>query len=844
MAPLPLYPWNRQRCWIDPPQRTPVADEDRDPIPVALLGSPVTPAYSWQTEISLESTPWIGDHRIDGEAVLPAAAFIQIAHAAWKAVENGSVRIEWLEIRHARALEPGCRYTLQTVATRLADGGLELRISSRLSTENPNEWQLHASAVLKRRLLPMQADVALGDLLRRQMTDITGALHYATAAARGIEYGERFQSLRRLRHDNCESMAELKTPARGGPGWIDGCLQSMQPLLDGSWMPVRFERLILPERATEAAFAHSRLLDPASPGRAVASLLILSAAGTVVGQCESIWLAPIRLAERQELYHVEWREEPSDNGPTSNGRWLIVTDDGVSYGAALAQMMAARGQAAVLIRAEDNSLDREACSNWSGVVYLSRASADFDPDVCGRALPVVQRMALQNATGSPRFRIVTQGVHAPSETGELLIGGAPLWGLRRTMATEFSHMRAGAIDIGGPGDVGLLSDELLTGCWEDEVVLRNGRRRAGRLAPFESEHTQSLEPWIRTDAAYLITGGLGGLGLLTAEWLASKGARHLALISRSPATAHAQSRIAALQATGTQVWVIQVDVGAAGELAAAFEKILTCMPALRGIIHAAGRLDDALIENLTAARFRKVLDPKAGGAWNLHQLSLNCQLDWFVCYSSAGALLGAPGQANHAAANAFLDVLAWHRRARGLPALTINWGPWSSHGKAAGEVSEALTRRGLVPLDVEDGFRALDVLARSDATQAARMNLDFATWTKYYPNAAKSAFFADLKRTDSAAPIPRTPRGKCTLQETERMLVQAAAGLLSCDPDSIDRKSPLREYGLDSLRALELRNRMEGALGIRVPATVMWRYPTVAVLAAHIHEMALRSAAV
>jgi myxalamid-type polyketide synthase MxaE and MxaD len=355
---------------------------------------------------------------------------------------------------------------------------------------------------------------------------------------------------------------------------------------------------------------------------------------------------------------------------------------------------------------------------------------------------------------------------------------------------------------------------------------------------FQPKQTES-QSRIRADATYVITGGLGGLGLLTAEWLASKGARYLSLVSRSEATADAQRRIDALQASGVEVGVIAADVASFSELAAAFENIRRRMPEIRGIIHAAGRLDDALIENLTAARLRAVLDPKAGGAWNLDRLSSDCPLDFFVCYSSAGALLGSPGQANHAAANAFLDVLAWHRRARGFPALTVNWGPWAGHGKAAGEVSEALTRRGLAPLDAEVAFGVLDTLLRSDATQAAVMNLDFTKWTQYYPNAACSTLFANAGQPACAAPVA-TPRPARTAPETERLLVETAAGLLGCTPESIDRKSPLREFGLDSLRALELRNRMETALGIRVPATIMWRYPTVATLAAHIHEMSSR----
>lgn len=822
MASLPLYPWDRQRCWIEPP---------------AAASRPKEAACFWETESSLESLPWIAEHRIEGEAVLPAAAYIQMAQTAWAAIGKGPLWIQLLEISQAFLFEPEHRYVLQISGTRREDGGYNLRISSRVQAEGSAEWRLHVSAILMPRNTENPASAPVTDLLRRLRDEIGAAHHYASVAADGIEYGESFQTVRRIRRGERESLAELK-PTADGPGWLDGCLQSIQPLLEGAWAPVRFEGLSLESRPEGVSFAHARILDGAAPGKTAASLLIFSAAGKVVGRCDSVVLAPIS-ARRETFYRVEWQEQPEHTCPSPAGRWLIVQDTGSAYGADLVKELSARDQPATLIGADAGAIDAHA--GWSCMVYLSRGSAGYDPDICGRALPVLHRAALHNGAGTPCFWMITQGVQLPEYTSEPLIGGAPLWGLRRTMATECSQIRVGVIDIGGAEDLGALADELLTRQTKDEVVLRNGRRWTGRLSPFHLSDAPRLQPSIREDATYLITGGLGGLGMLTAEWLVEKGARSLALIGRSQATGEARRRVAALQAKA-EVRVFIADVACERDLARSFDEVRARMPAIRGIVHAAGQLDDALLENLTPERFRRVLDPKAGGAWNLHQLSKDDPLDWFVCYSSAGSLLGAPGQANHASANAFLDVLSGIRRAQGLPALTVNWGPWAVHGKAAGEISDALRRRGLVPLDAAEAFRALETMLQSNTTQAACMHLDFAAWSRHYPSAARSPFFAELAARDRtvAAPIAG-PRPRTAL-ETERMLLQTAAGLLRCPPQSIDRKLPLREFGLDSLRALELRNRMEAVLGIRVPAIIMWRYPTVAALASHIHELASRSA--
>ena len=199
----------------------------------------------------------------------------------------------------------------------------------------------------------------------------------------------------------------------------------------------------------------------------------------------------------------------------------------------------------------------------------------------------------------------------------------------------------------------------------------------------ESKNRSDRSAAPRADATYLITGGHGGLGLAVARWLVEKGARHLVLLSRSGASSAGEEVAADLAAKGATVTTIQADVSNESDLARALSEIRNTMPPLRGVIHAAGVLDDHLLLNLDAESFRRVLAPKVLGAWNLHTLTADLPLDFFVVFSSVASVLGSPGQANYAAANAFLDGLAHDRRSQGLPCLSINWGPWAEVGMAA-----------------------------------------------------------------------------------------------------------------------------------------------------------------
>jgi acyl transferase domain-containing protein/acyl carrier protein len=352
---------------------------------------------------------------------------------------------------------------------------------------------------------------------------------------------------------------------------------------------------------------------------------------------------------------------------------------------------------------------------------------------------------------------------------------------------------------------------------------------------------------VRADATYLITGGLGGLGLAAARWLVGHGARHLLLLGRKAPSADVQPELEALRAGGVRVEVARADVADARRLAEVLALTRGDMPPLRGVLHCAGVLDDGILEQQEPARFRTVMAPKVQGAWNLHMLTQDEPLDLFVLYSSMSALLGLPGQGNYAAANAAMDALAHYRRQRGLPALSVNWGPFSEVGLAAAHSNrgERLAYQGMASFTPRQGDVLLERLLEEGAVQVGAVALDVRQWLEFFPSAAslriweelaaeshgdgqrgRSGFLLDLRRAASSE-RPGMMEG---------YLRERLSQVLRIDPSRVGRHEPFRGLGLDSLMSLELRNRIEATLELKLSVTLLWAHSTLAALATYLLE--------
>jgi acyl transferase domain-containing protein len=332
--------------------------------------------------------------------------------------------------------------------------------------------------------------------------------------------------------------------------------------------------------------------------------------------------------------------------------------------------------------------------------------------------------------------------------------------------------------------------------------------------------------WLREDGTYLITGGLGGLGLKVAGWLAQRGARHLVLVGRSAPSDEARARVQDLERAGVRVVVRRCDISCRGEVAELLGAIGEDLPPLRGVFHLAGVLDDGILREQTRERFDRVMAAKVLGAWNLHALTADVELDHFVLFSSAAALLGSPGQGNYAAANAFLDALAHHRRAERRPALSVNWGSWAGAGMAE-RLREAQGDRwseaGLGWIEPERGLQILEDLLVADAVQVGVLPVNWPKFLERIPQGAEPAWLTDLARSARAAGNQQAGGPPVLLERLQAVtagerlelatafLRQQAAQVLAMDESQLpDARRPLNELGFDSLTGVEFCNRVPG----------------------------------
>lgn len=362
------------------------------------------------------------------------------------------------------------------------------------------------------------------------------------------------------------------------------------------------------------------------------------------------------------------------------------------------------------------------------------------------------------------------------------------------------------------------------------------------------------------NATYLITGGLGGLGLLTAKWLASRGATSIVLTSRSAPSEAALQAIRQIEQAGAQVTVHCADISLESEVRQLLAEIDRRLPPLRGIIHSAGVLDDGILLQQTWERFARVLAPKAAGAWHLHRLTQHYALDFFVLYSSIASLFGSPGQANHTAANMFMDTLAHFRRSNGQKSLSINWGFWGQVGIAAEyNMSYRTALQGIGGISSEDGLALLEKLLTGAPAQIGISPIHWPTFLRNYAGGRRPSFFARMDQVQQSSPSSPTPAAqaikKINITETlaqaspankRRILLdftrQQIARVLGLNEEqAVPEHKPLSEMGLDSLMAVELRNLLGEGLGLErpLPATLVFNYPTLSEICAYLEREVL-----
>jgi len=570
------------------------------------------------------------------------------------------------------------------------------------------------------------------------------------------------------------------------------------------------------------------------------------------------------------LYEISWAPVTDPAPERLSGVWLVIADGRTGQAEEYVRPLTAHGGEPVVVEVAAGELDRQS------IAARIRRALDSVPAVAGavsllaldpdplerypavaagmaRTLGLVQALG-DLGVGAPLWVLTRDAVAA--STGEALTApmAAQVWGLGRVVGLEHPDRWGGLIDVPEVLDARaaerLCSVMARTG-GEDQVAIREAGilgRRLVRAVP-----ARGRERWT-PQGTVLITGGSGALGGRTARWVADRGADRIVLTSRSGAQASGVAALAAeLAETGTAVAVLAGDIGARTDVAGLLSRVARTGPALSAVIHAAGLPESVSTEDADLAGVATVLEAKVNGAIWLDQLTADLELAAFVVFSSISSTWGSGRQPGYSAGNAFLDALVENRRARGLAATAVAWGPWSDVGMAAGDsVVAALHSRGLRHLDGDRNLGALAAIVDGGGGVVAVADVDWARFAEVYTLRRPSPLIADLPEVrearGSAEENGGSGRGATALAEQlagrsraeqDRILVnlvrtESATVLGHMSIESVGAGRAFKDLGFDSLTAVELRNRLNAATGQRLPATVIFDYPTAAALAAHL----------
>jgi acyl transferase domain-containing protein/NADPH:quinone reductase-like Zn-dependent oxidoreductase/acyl carrier protein len=912
---LPPYAFQRERYWLTagpPVGDVAAAGQERAEHP--LLGAAVALADSdgrlFTGRLSLQTHPWLADHVVAGVAVLPGTAFVELALYAGEQLGCGCVRELVLEA--PLVLSERGRVQVQLAIGEPDDSvppARSVAIYSRPEAAGSDgadaeaQWVRHAAGVLAPDA-EFPAGAAAGELggvwppEGAEQLAVDGV--YDGLAEAGLDYGPAFQGLLGVWRRGGETFAEVELGeqqrADAGsygvhPALLDAALHAIATIgpEDGASggesagtaarLPFAWSGVSL--HATGATRLRARL---EALGDDVLALTVADGEGRPVATVQSLALralspelaAQATVGGGESLYHVAWAP-PADApppGPAGDFRIELVaaasgdpvgTATGDLAGAATGNLVdAASGD---LVGTVIGDLAGAATGNLVGAATGDLVGAEPEGVVVrtheclGATLRLLQEWLADERAPEQRLALVTRG--AVAAAGEDIDpAAAAVWGLVRAAQAEDPD-RIVLVDLDGePASQRALQSALALG--EPQVALRAGAALVPRLVratPPATLPTEERPPAEELPQAFdaqgtvLITGGTGTLGgLLARHLVAERGVRSLVLASRRGGEAEGAAELERdLRELGAEVTVAACDVAAREQVAALLEGIPAERP-LRAVVHAAGVLDDGVIDSLSAERIDGVLAAKGDAAWHLHELTQGLDLRAFVLFSSAAGTLGSPGQGNYAAANAFLDGLAVHRHARGLPATSVAWGLWGHQaGGMAGRLGDADRARlewaGFQALSPAEGLALFDAACVAEEPQLVAVRLNSARLRAHARAGALPALLRGLVRArravrdgEGALAAPLRAASGAERERLVRELVrgETAAVLGHAAAGAIDPERAFKELGFDSLAAVELRNRLSAASGVRLPATLIFDHPSPAAVAAHLLQALAR----
>ncbi|KPC59911.1 type I polyketide synthase, partial [Streptomyces chattanoogensis] len=861
-ADLPTYAFQRRRYW---PKSVPATGGDvraaglgaaHHPLLTAAVSVANSDGLLLTGRLSRRTHPWLADHAVRGTVLLPGTAFLELAVRAGD--EAGCGRVEELTLAAPLVLpEEGGVQVQVWVGSPDASGRREVSIHSRPDGPEELPWTQHAAGTLVAGEHHAGFDAAVWPPADARPLDLDG--FYDRMADTGFGYGPLFQGLRAAWRSGDDVYAEVTLPqavdsaASFGlhPALLDAALhaaafvdlgENARGGLPFSWQDVTLH-------ASGASTVRVKLTPDGDDAVAIA---VADTTGAPVASIGSLVLRTLPDEQldaanslvRDALFEVRWSEprQAVQGAPASAAvlgpdlfgleRALAPTD--LTVTALPGPDAAAHAPDVVLAPVEGAAEDEVVTAVHARTAHVLERLRTWLED---------ERYAASRLVFVTRGAVATDARQAPDPVA------AAVWGLVRAAQTEHPS-RFGLLDL-DPGTAEPAAEPLLRALAlssdEPQAAVRGTTVLTARLA--RAQAPRAATEW-DPEGTVVLTGATGGLGRVLARHLvAERGVRHLLLVSRRGADADGAGELMAeLAGHGAQVALAACDLADR----VAVQRLLAGVPAehpVTAVVHSAGSLDDGVIASLTPERISAVLRPKADAVWHLHEATRDLDLAAFVVFSSLSGTVGAAGQGNYAAANAFLDALAQLRRAQGLPGISLAWGPWEPTAGMTGGLTDEdldrLARMGTPALTEEQGTALFDAATATDAAVLLPTRLDLSVLRV---QSEIPALWRGLIRTPARRSVVSGQEAAVTLvqklsrlAETDRREVvldlvagQVAAVLGHAGTADIDPRRPLRELGFDSLTAVELRNRLNAATGLRTAATVIFDHPTVDALAAHL----------
>ena len=953
---LPTYPFQRQRYWVETPtsQITSASASQANqlvklhPLLNKKFQSPLSADIFFESNFSTKALPFLEDHRVYQQVVVPAACHISLLlQAAKLSFATDSCLLEDILFPQALAIAQDKELTVQLVLTPEKIGASFKLISfdnnSNFGTNTAvvdgnqtNPWVLHATGKISAGNNITTQTLSIPQIQQRCPTQMESSQLYQTLLLRQIQLGVSFRCIDSIWVGDREALCQIKLPNiiddaanyQLHPVVIDSCLQllvaaatSLLTTQDSTFVPFSIEKFEFyhpPISGQLWCHAYVLELEESEAQTLVGDICLFDCNGQIIAQLSGFqakkatvqtFLESSEDSLQDWFYEVEWIpkagfgnplpleylstpaeiEQNSSSLSNSSGarRWLILADR-QGIGQQLAKQFRKNGEICTVafpgqeyeqVKQEEFTINPErpedfqrlierltAQQSLHGVVHCFCLDTGTNSDLsseelqtisqkgCGSTLHLVQTLVRFTWSQPPRLWLVTRGAQLVNNADLVVPGVAQssLWGMGKVIALEHPELQCTCVDLDHKthsNQIQKLWEEIVSENAENQVVLREKTRYVSRLIRSQKapEPTSDKPLKFREDATYLLTGGLGGLGLLVANWMVNQGARNLVLVGRSGAKDLTKTQLAELQRFGARVVVAQGDVSLLESITNVFSKIQESMPPLRGVIHAAGVLDDGVLQQQSWDRFARVMAPKIQGAWNLHILTRHQPLDFFVLFSSAASMLGSAGQANYSAANTFVDTLAYYRQTQGLPGLSINWGTVAEVGVANKlQADERAKKRGMKPLAPQQVLEALEWLMSTPCVQIGVMRIH---WSQFLKQLSVSTFFSNVRETSQDSSVVRSE----FLQQLEvapdrerwELLIAhvqwQVAQVLGLNPSQpIDLEQGFFELGMDSLTSVELRNRLQNSLSCSISATLAFNYPTVKELVDYIGKKVLR----